>query len=147
MVIERIKMNKMLMIGPVILLVVIGGWFLLGKQKPSTSSNTTVYTPPVTTTPPPAGGSTTTVSANSVIIRDMAFLPASVTVKVGTTVTWTNQDPYVHTVTGDGTNAPKGFDSGNLSTGKSYSFTFTTPGTFTYHCKIHPQLIGSVIVQ
>lgn len=119
------------MIGLVILLVVIGGWLALGKKKPATTSSDT----------------TAVASANSVAINGMAFLPNSIKVKVGTTVTWTNQDPYAHTVTGDGSNIPKGFDSGNLGTGKSYSYTFTSPGTFTYHCTIHPQLIGSVTVQ
>lgn len=87
------------------------------------------------------------IATNAVAISNMAFSPASITVPVGTTVTWTNQDGVAHTVTGDGSNVPSGFGSGNLSNGQSYSFTFATAGTYTYHCSIHPQMTGTVVVQ
>jgi amicyanin len=78
----------------------------------------------------------------SVEIKNFAFEPKTVTIKVGQTVTWTNQDSVTHTVTGDG-----GIDSGDLSKGKSYSKTFDTEGTFDYHCSPHPQMTGQVIVE
>jgi len=78
----------------------------------------------------------------SVEIKNFAFEPKTITIKVGRTVTWTNQDSAAHTVAGDG-----GIDSGDLSKGKSYSKTFDTEGTFDYHCSIHPQMKGQVIVQ
>lgn len=78
----------------------------------------------------------------SVDIKNFAFEPKTVTIKLGQTVTWTNQDSAAHTVVGDG-----GIDSGDLSKGKSYSKTFDTEGAFNYHCSIHPQMKGQVIVE
>jgi plastocyanin len=96
----------------------------------------------VTTT---SGGSATTAGSDgaAVDMKNLAFVPASITIKVGETVTWTNSDSTAHTVTGD-----KGeFDSGNMDSGKTFSFTFQTAGTFTYHCTIHPNMTGTVVVQ
>jgi plastocyanin len=80
--------------------------------------------------------------AAAVTIQNFAFSPASVTVPTGTTVTWTNRDSAPHQV-GSDTGA---FQGGALGTGASYSFTFTTPGTFPYHCVIHPSMHGTVTV-
>lgn len=89
-----------------------------------------------------AGGSTTS-AANAVQIKGFAFNPATITVKVGTSVTWTNGDNVNHTVTDD-----KGaFDSGAVASGSTFSQTFKTAGTFTYHCKIHPSMTATVVVQ
>jgi amicyanin len=79
----------------------------------------------------------------AVAIQNFAFNPASVTVKAGTTVTWTNADSASHTVTSDSGSLMK---SALLATGQSYSVTFTTPGTFTYHCSVHPMMHGTVVV-
>lgn len=84
----------------------------------------------------------TPAAAATVTIANMAFTPPSVTVKVGETVTWTNHDGFGHTVTGDA----GGPNSGTIAAGQSYSYTFTTAGTFSYHCSIHPSMIGSVTV-
>ena len=76
-------------------------------------------------------------------IENFAFTPATITVKVGTTVTWTNKDTVRHTVTSD-----KGlFDSGLFGKGESFSFTFTEAGTYTYHCTPHPNMKGTIIVE
>ncbi len=93
--------------------------------------------------PPAASTSSKPVAGNSVTISNFAFSPATVTVAVGTTVTWTNKDSVAHTVTSD-TGA---FDSGNLSPNGTYSYKFTTSGTFPYHCGIHTYMKGTVIVQ
>lgn len=80
----------------------------------------------------------------SVSIASFAFSPASVTINVGDSVTWTNNQAGVsHAVTSD-TGA---FDSGTLSSGGVFSHTFSTAGTFAYHCNIHPSMQGTVIVQ
>ena len=78
----------------------------------------------------------------SVGIVDFAFDPSSVAVDAGATVTWTNQGPSPHTVTAD----DGSFDSGTLNAGASFSFTFTSAGTVSYHCSIHPNMVGSVVV-
>ena len=77
-----------------------------------------------------------------VSVVDVAFAPADIEVPVGTTVDWTNEDPFAHTVTAlDGA-----FDSGTLAGGAAYSQTFAEPGTFDYVCAIHPSMTGTVTV-
>ncbi|MEV0405044.1 plastocyanin/azurin family copper-binding protein [Actinoallomurus sp. NPDC050550] len=83
------------------------------------------------------------VAANAVSIKSFAFGPASVSVKVGTTVTWTNQDEEPHTVTADG----GAFRSSTLASGKTFRFTFTKPGSYPYSCTIHPFMRGTVVVR
>jgi plastocyanin len=80
---------------------------------------------------------------SAVTIAGLAFNPATVTIQVGDSVTWTNQDSTAHTATaGDGS-----FDTGQLANGDSDSVTFDTAGTFAYICSIHPQMSGSVVVE
>jgi plastocyanin len=78
----------------------------------------------------------------AVKIAGFAFGPASVTVAAGQTVTWTNADRVPHTVTADG----GAWNSGPLAPGASFSFTPTRPGTYAYHCSIHPFMRGTVVV-
>jgi plastocyanin len=77
----------------------------------------------------PGSGSTTAVA-----IRNFVFSPATISVKVGTTVGWTNAGPSTHTTTSDG----GVWDSRPLGVGGTFKFTFTQPGTYGYHCSIHP---------
>jgi plastocyanin len=81
--------------------------------------------------------------ASAVSIVDFAFQPASVTVPVGATVTWTNTGMAPHT----STSSAGGWDSGRLNSGQSFSFAFSRAGTFSYICTIHPQMMGTVVVQ
>ena len=76
-------------------------------------------------------------------IDQYAFLPQRITVKPGTTVTWTNEDDAPHTIA----SSAKLFKSKALDTGDKFSFTFTTPGTFAYFCSLHPQMTGTVTVE
>jgi len=78
-----------------------------------------------------------------VMIQDFAFVPQSVTVHVGDRVRWFNNDDAVHTTTSDSGL----WHSGPMERGASFPHVFTTPGTFTYHCAIHPSMRGTVIVQ
>ena len=88
-----------------------------------------------TTAPAPTG-------PNAVSISNFAFAPATLTVPVGTTVTWTNHDEEPHTVVaGDGS-----FHSPGLGTDATFSNTFATAGTFDYVCSIHPFMHGTVVV-
>ena len=87
-----------------------------------------------------------TVSAQdsaTVEIANFAFSPNQITVTAGTTVTWVNNDSAQHTATGDGGE----FDTGTINSGGSASITFNTPGTFTYHCEIHPNMTATIVVQ
>ena len=88
--------------------------------------------------PPSQAGGTYTVE-----IADFAFSPATLTIVAGESVTWTNADQVVHTAT-SGSGA---FDSGDLDPGESFTFTFTTPGTYDYICTPHPSMIGRIVVQ
>jgi plastocyanin len=81
-------------------------------------------------------------------IEGLAFNPAVDTITKGTTVTWTNKDPYIHTVTSGVPGTPDGlFDSGDLSQNQTYSRTFDSTGTFKYYCKHHPSMTGEIIAQ
>jgi amicyanin len=97
--------------------------------------------------PPPASvpaatGSSVPQGETAVAISDFKFNPATLSVPVGATVTWTNQDEEPHTIASkDGS-----FHSPGLDTHGSYSFTFTTPGSYDYICSIHPFMTGTVVV-
>lgn len=84
------------------------------------------------------------VATNTVKIEGFEFSPSKITVKKGTKVTWTNKDTVAHTVTQ--TDDKSSLNSPQLQTGKSYSFTFDTVGTFSYYCSLHPHMTGSVEV-
>ncbi len=75
-------------------------------------------------------------------IKEYNFIPASLTIPVGTKVTWVNRDEIPHTI--DDSN--KLFRSPALDTDESYSYTFTTPGTYQYGCRLHSHMAGNIIV-
>jgi plastocyanin len=77
-----------------------------------------------------------------VSIINFDFVPYQISIAAGDTVTWTNNDAVAHTSTSD-TNV---WDSGNLAPGQSYSFVFTTAGSYPYHCTYHPSMTGIVSV-
>ncbi|WP_422615747.1 plastocyanin/azurin family copper-binding protein [Nocardia jejuensis] len=93
-------------------------------------------------TAPASTAASVPTGPNDVIITNFAFAPATLTVTAGTTVTWTNRDEEPHNVSP----AAGGFTSPNLGTGATYTFTFTTAGSFTYVCSIHPFMHGTVVV-
>ncbi|OBB67420.1 cupredoxin family copper-binding protein [Mycobacterium sp. 852014-50255_SCH5639931] len=104
-------------------------------SRPATGSGTSMSMGSVT---PPAAP----VSGNQVNIDGFAFAPATLTVPVGTTVTWTNRDEEPHTVAAsDGS-----FHSPGMGTGATFTHTFSDAGTFDYVCSIHPMMHGSVVV-
>ena len=78
-------------------------------------------------------------------IDNFSFGPGTLTVPVGTTVTWTNRDDIPHTVVS--TDDTKTFKSKVLDTDEKFSFSFTKAGTYPYFCSIHPKMTGKVIVQ
>jgi plastocyanin len=96
-----------------------------------------------------AGAGNVTASAQAkpetreVKIDNFTFGPAELTVKAGTSITWTNRDDIPHTVV----STDKVFGSKVLDTDEKFAFTFSTPGTFPYFCSIHPKMTGKVVVQ
>jgi len=116
-----------------------------GGYGASATSATSATTPTTA-----AGGSTgTSTSAGGatagpkVDISNFSFNPGTLTVKVGDTVTWTNNDSATHTVTAN----DNSFDSANLASGASFSHTFSKAGTYPYRCTIHPNMTGTIVVQ
>ena len=90
-----------------------------------------------------AGGETAATATDKVAIVDFQYKPEAVEVKVGTTVTWTNEDDFAHTATAN----DKSFDTGNLDKGQTGTATFDKAGTFKYICTIHNSMVGTVVVK
>jgi plastocyanin len=85
---------------------------------------------------------------NHIAIAGYGFTPQVITVKMGTTITWTNYDSATHSITsGTPTTPTTLFDSGELAQGQSWSNIFTTAGVYTYYCDEHPGMTGVVIVE
>jgi plastocyanin len=85
-----------------------------------------------------------TKPASGISIDNFTFGPAKLTVKAGTTVTWTNKDDIPHGIA----SADNAFTrSKALDTDDAFSFTFTTPGTYQYFCYIHPHMVGTIVVE
>ena len=82
-------------------------------------------------------------AATVVVAKSFMFAPTTLTVGVGTTVTWSNQDEEPHTVVSD----TGLFSSGALDTNDSFSFTFASAGVYHFICSIHPQMVGTIVVQ
>jgi plastocyanin len=94
--------------------------------------------------PAPSGPTTAvTIPQNASTLTTTAYNPNPVNVAVGTTVRWSNADGIAHNATADG----GAFNSGTLNAGGTFDFKFSSAGTFTYHCTIHPGMVGTVVVQ
>lgn len=88
---------------------------------------------------------TVVIPAGTALSGKLSYTPGTITVVIGVnnTVVWVNQDTTKHTVTANGGS----FNSGDILTGQSWSYTFTTPGTYTYHCLYHSWMTGTVVVE
>jgi plastocyanin len=128
--------------------VVVGAYLIYSNnnsyQTPLPTGPSQPNTPPVSTTTQITSTSTTSVISNiSVSIKNFAFSPATLNIKTGTKVTWTNNDSVSHTVTSDSGTT---LNSSTLAPGQSYGVTFTNPVSVGYHCSIHPMMKGTVVV-
>ena len=150
--------RKTLLVVSVLSVLLIVGVFAASCGGGTTATTATTVGPGTTAGTSTTAGTPTTVGASTtagtptsvaggggaqVVLKGFAFDPASVTIKVGASVTWTNQDSTNHTVTAD-----KGeFNSSQLANGATFSFKFDKAGTYAYHCSIHPSMTGTVVVQ
>lgn len=125
-----------------LILLILGVFFLLSKA----SHPQSVALPINRNNAPTTNQANPQSSPNTVTVQDFAFKPSSITVKKGTTITWTNQDDAHHTVTADAGSPEGGPSSQLLAKGQTYSLTFNTVGTYKYHCEPHPYMHGTVIV-
>jgi plastocyanin len=91
---------------------------------------------------PPKPPTTTPVTTAAVSIKDFAYSKATVNLKVGGTVTWTNDDTTPHTVTDNGGT----FDSQSIAASAKFAHTFSTAGTYTYHCTFHSMMASAKVV-
>jgi amicyanin len=127
---KRIMTGLLIMAASLFVAMGCGG----DESNPASSSSDNTSNPP-----PPNPLPTTTV-----VITNSTFSPSSVTIIVGSTVTWRNDDGIQHTVTSD---SGSELESALLSQGDTYAHTFNTVGTFPYHCTPHPFMTGTVIVE
>jgi plastocyanin len=96
-----------------------------------------------------AQGASITIQPNSATLGDKAYVPNPAEVKVGESVTWTNDDSQIHTATSGtvgGEDSGSVFDSGILSPKATFDFTFDTAGEYSFYCTLHPQMFGKVVV-
>jgi plastocyanin len=121
---KRIMIRKIVSIAGLFVTVMVAT-LLLSAGSPGSSAKT----------PQPATA--------EVKVDNFSFGPATLTVAVGTTVTWTNRDDIPHTIV----STDKVFKSKVLDTDEKFSFTFAKAGTYPYFCSIHPKMTGSVVVQ
>lgn len=90
-----------------------------------------------------SGGGAAAASGNLVHVKNFAFDPGTITVSVGSAVTWEFDDSISHNVTGDN----NAFSSNDLNNGQKFTFTFSKAGTYNYICSIHPRMKATVVVK
>ena len=136
----------LLALSMMIMLVACGGGTTSSSGTTPTAATGNTPTATSTSASPTVNGSAIMITTDS--SGSFAFSPTTLTIKVGTKVTWTNMTQAPHTVTSDD---GKSFDSGIsnpiAASGGTYSFTFTKAGTFPYHCQIHTSMKATIIVQ
>ena len=113
---------------------------------PTQAGNTPTTGTTATATATPSGP--TKAIAIDTSTGNFGFNPTTITIKVGTTVTWTNTTGAPHTVTSDdGKTFDSGINTPISANGGTFSFSFTKAGTFAYHCQIHPFMKATIVVQ
>ncbi|HLX41135.1 MAG TPA: cupredoxin family copper-binding protein [Ktedonobacteraceae bacterium] len=135
---QQLPIFSLLIVGVLFILAACGG----SSGTPSSSNGPT----PTATTAPTGATQTVTITTDS--SGSFAFSPASLTISVGTTVTWKNTTSAPHTATSDdGSSFDSGVANPIAAQGGTFQFTFTKAGTFAYHCAIHPFMKATIIVK
>lgn len=122
------KSKAVIILVVVLLIAAVAGFLIYGNKNNSNNDTNGNINP----------------GTNSVDITGYAFSPATLTIGVGESVTWTNKDSVPHTITSDSGNE---LGSSSLAKDGTYSHAFNTAGTFVYHCALHPNMKGTIIVQ
>ena len=150
-------------VGAVVAILIIGAVATLGYYQFAVAGSQTTVTTTTTTTPSvtcpssacvnvtiPSGASSPPAGYSSGQTTTFGYAPDVVTVVIGknNTVFWTNNDVAPHTATSDTSGIfDSGMNGGLTTQGGTYQFTFTTPGTYHYHCSFHAWMQGTVIVK
>jgi len=114
------------------------------SSSPSSTTGTTTGTTSGSTSGSTSGASTTaSIVSGAAGLTTTAFSPNPISVHVGDSITWVNNDTIAHTSTANG----GAWNSGVINPGQSFKTTMSTAGTFAYHCTIHPGMVGTVTVQ
>ncbi len=113
-----------------ILLLFVATIFLVARSSSDSNNGTN----------PPANGSADRVDIS---MQNTAFVPDQVTINVGDTIVWTNNDAIIHTATS--TSGTSSFDSGNMNSGETFTVVFTQAGVTNYRCEIHPAVMTGLI--
>ena len=127
--------TKIVIIIAVLVIVAVGAFFVVSQSGKMQQQGSMSQTQPAA-----ESGSSPAAVKGVVVIQNMAFSPSTLTIKVGDKVTWTNQDSVGHSATAD----DNSFDTGVLAQGQSGSVTFSKAGTYTYHCKVHTFMTGTI---
>lgn len=147
---------KKILIGVGVLAILMAGYLLFVKSKsgdmqmeiPVIQNESSEPSPVVSESPktssPAANPAPASPTTHAVTIRDFSFSPSTLTIKKGDTIVWTNKDSAPHTVTWDVAGQQS---SGTLKSGETFSFTFNSAGTFSYHCAFHPSMKGKIVAQ
>jgi len=121
--------------------LVLAGCSLTGGNQNTAPNSSQSNEPSTSVSPSQNQAQSPAATSNAVSIKSFAFNPGTLTVKKGTTVTWTNNDAAPHQI------KSATFNSASLSQGQNFSFTFNEVGSFDYSCAIHPSMLGKIIVQ
>ncbi len=118
-------------------LVILGLGFYFLKMRGSYKT--------VTTTSTPAASGQPTASGLTIVIQNFKYSPSTLTVKAGDVITFTNMDSAPHSIVSDDGSS---FSTGELSQGQSTTFTApSAAGTYPFHCRVHPSITGTIVVQ
>ena len=134
-------MNNKVIIGIIVVVIIVVGAFAFMHK--NSSSNMQMSMPSSTSQTQTQSANQSTAGKNAVTIQNYSFSPATITIKAGQSITWTNEDSVGHSATAD----DNSWDTGVLPQGQSKSIIFAKAGTYTYHCSVHPNMKATVIVQ
>lgn len=127
------SVRRLLVLGGILVIVGCGGGSTPASPTP---------TPTPAPTPTPGSGASISIPMGSSTLTNAAYVPDSLTVAVGTTVTWTNNDTVAHTATSQNNL----WDTGDIEPGAQGKMTFSSGGSFPYYCIFHPGMVGTITV-
>ncbi len=139
------SMNTMMIVGAVVVVIVLAGGFLLfgsrGANAPTTSTPQSVPSEESVSSTAPSE----VLESVSIQTQNFAFSPSTIKIKAGGTISFTNKDSAKHSITSDD---GKSFDSGLIAKDQTKTVKAPTePGTYTFHCSLHPSMKGTLIVE